>query len=130
MIDAGTVQYGLKLISDDLGVHDRRLAVDLADAGGVAGLHDAALDRLDEGRRDIHDDIALAEVARVGAQADEVEFELAQAAPRPERSWPSGSRVHRAGAVEPVARLEAAHAGLHVGIVDAAIRPPTGRDRR
>ena len=35
-----------------LGLHDRRLAVDLADARDVMGIDDAALDRLDRGGRE------------------------------------------------------------------------------
>src|SRR5829696_6293679 len=45
----------------DLGVHDRRLPVDLADAGGVAARDPPLLHRLDDGGRDVHDHVAVAE---------------------------------------------------------------------
>ena len=88
MIEAGTVQNGLKLISTILDREHRRLAVALADAGGVAGVDHAALDRLDEGGRDVDDDVAVAEIARHGAQAAHIDLELADAHARPARSWP------------------------------------------
>ena len=37
-----------------LGLHDRRLAIDLADAGGVMRIDDAVFDRLDRGGGNVH----------------------------------------------------------------------------
>ena len=79
MIEAGTVQNGLKFMSMRARLHDRRLAVDLADAGGVVGDDLPVLDRLDGGGGNVHRHVARAEIAREGAQAHEIEFELAQA---------------------------------------------------
>ncbi len=84
----------------------------------MPGLHDAGLDGLHEGGGNVHDHEALTEIAGIGAQAHDVELELAQA--------DFGRHVHRrerravdgAGRVETVAGLEAADAGFDVGIVD------------
>ena len=54
MIEAGTVQIRIEVDLDDLGAEHRRLAVDLADAGRVAGMHHSALDRLDECGGNVH----------------------------------------------------------------------------
>ena len=79
MIEAGTVQNGLKLTSTTLEFKQRRLTVDLADAGGVAGVDDAALHRLDESGGDVGDHVLVAETADEGAQAAHVDLELADA---------------------------------------------------
>ena len=65
-----------------LGLHDRRLAVDLADAGDVMGIDDPVLDRLDVGGRNVDHHEALAEIAGEGAQANDIGLQLLQAARR------------------------------------------------
>ena len=62
-----------------LGLHDRRLAVDLADAGGVMGIDDAALDRLDRGGGNIGHHIASAEIAAIGLEPNDIGLKLLQA---------------------------------------------------
>ena len=106
MIEAGTVQNGLKLMSVALVCITGDWRSILPTPGDVMAEHHAVLDRLDRRGRDVGHDEALAEVAREGAQPDEVDLELLQpglgrhvelrdglrldrrrSAPRPWRAW-------------------------------------------
>ena len=101
---------------DGAGLHDRRLTVDLADACGVVGDDLPVLHRLDGGGGDVHRHVACAQIAREGAQAHEIEFELTQALLHRHVQRGIGLLGDDAGGVDAVARLEAAHAGLDEGI--------------
>ena len=104
-----------------MGLHDRRLAVDLADAGGVMRIDDAVLHGLDRGGGDVDHDEALAEIARIGFEPDDVGLELLQ--PRLSRHVELGEHrlVDGAGLGEAVARLEALHRRLDERVVDRAV---------
>src|SRR5215207_10336172 len=67
MIDAGTVHVGLKLIDWMWRHHCRRWTFLLADDRDIAAGDLPLLEGLDGRRRDVHDDVALAErEARAG----------------------------------------------------------------
>ena len=71
-----------KRIEIDLGrfrLHDRRLAVDLADAGGVMRIDDAVFDGLDGGGGNIHHDEAGPRIGRIGFQPNDIGLKLLQA---------------------------------------------------
>ena len=112
MIEAGTVQNGLKLISVTRVVitGDWRSILPTPAAWRVMTMPFS--DRLDQRRRDVGDHVAVAEIAGVAAQADDVGLELAQ--PHVRRHVHRGHRggVDDAGRDQAVALLEALHAGL------------------
>jgi hypothetical protein len=62
----------------DLGIQDRRLAVDLADHSGMAGNDAVAFHRLDLRGGNVHHYVAVAEEAGHGAQAHQIGLELAE----------------------------------------------------
>ena len=121
MIEAGTVQNGLKLISMILAfmIGDCRSILPTPAAWRVTTRPSSTVST--SGGRDVHDHVAVAEIARIGAQAHDVELELAQADLGRDVHGRDRRGVERAGGVEAVAGLEAAHAGLDIGIVDRRI---------
>ena len=97
---------GVEIDLRRLGLHDRRLTVDPADAGAVMRIDDAVLDRLNGGRRKVDDHEALAKVAGIGAQTDEVRLELLQTGGGRHVERRQRLFVEHAAPVEAVARLE------------------------
>ena len=117
-IEAGTVQYGLKLISTILAVDVGRRPVGLADHGGVPRHRDAALDRLDARGRDVAEHVAGAEIAAHAAQPDQIGAQLRE--PHRRRHVQRLERLvaHHAVDRQAMTRLEAADRRLDIGIVD------------
>lgn len=81
----------------------------------------AVLDGLDHRGRDIGDDIAAAEIAGPAPQPDDIGLELADAAINRHVEGGDGGAVDRARRRQADARLEAAHARLDIGVIDAAL---------
>ena len=115
---------GVELHLVDLGVEDRRGAIDLADHGGVA-LHDLrALDRLDRGGRNVDDHIAIGQRRRPLLDAHGVEAELVQPVLGRHRQRVEGRLIDLAVDDEAVAGLEQAHGGIELVVelvVDALL---------
>jgi hypothetical protein len=108
----------------DLGnfrLQQRRLAIDLADAGGVAGRDGAVLDGFHHSGRDVGNDIAVAEIARPGAQPDNIGLQLADTAVDRHVQRGHGGAVDGARGREAHASLEVAHARFNIGVVDVAV---------
>ena len=84
-------------------------------------IDDAVLDRLDRGGGNIDHDEALAEIAREGAQADDVGLELLQPRVGGTFSAVSVSSLTTPVGLDAVAGLEALDRGLHEGIVGRAL---------
>ena len=100
----------------DLGIDDRRLAVDLADDRGVAQ-HDAVvLDRLDLGGRDVDHHVAVAEEAGHRAQPHEVGLELAEPHLRADVHRGIGVFAEDAVGRQAVTGLEALHRRVDIGV--------------
>ena len=118
MSEGGTCQYGIEIDLRRLGLHDRRLTVDPADAGAVVRIDDPVLDRLDGSPRQVDDHEPLAKVAGIGAQADDIRLELLETGGR--RHVERGERilVDHAAPIEAVARLESLDPSLDERIVD------------
>ena len=95
------------------GLQDRRLAIDLADAGRVARGHHAAFDRLDHGGGNIDHHIAMAKIAGEGAQAHDVQLKLADSGFDRHIQRRDRSGVQRAGRGQAMARLKTADGLLH-----------------
>jgi hypothetical protein len=96
-----------------LGLHDRRLAIDLADARRVMAEHLTVFDGFHRRCRDVHRDKALTKIAGIAAEANEIELELAEALLR--RDVERLKRLLRddAAGADAVARLKAHDARLH-----------------
>ena len=90
-----------------LGLHDRRLAIDLADAGGVVGVDDPAFDRLDRRGRNVRDHVASSEIPAIGLQPDDIGLELLQARRGGHVEFGERCLVDDARLAEAVAGLEA-----------------------
>ena len=118
MSEGGTCQYGIEIDLGRLGLHDRRLTVDPADAGAVVRIDDPVLDRLDGSPRQVDDHEALAKVAGIGAQADEIRLELLETGGRRHVERRERLLVDHAAPVEAVARLESLDPSLDERIVD------------
>ncbi len=119
-IDTGTVQNGLKLTS---------MILLLSSGDGRDGrpttavwrlTDDAVLDRLDLRRRDVDHDVAALEVLGGRLQPLDIDLELGE--PRVARHVEAveGLLAHDAVDGDAVARLEAAHRRLDIGIEDVA----------
>ena len=107
---------------DDARIDFGRRAVRLADDRDVARHHGAVLDRLELRRRDVAHDEALRRFGIERAQPRQIGLELARAADRPECSAPSKVSVPgRPSAESAMARLEAPHRRLDIGIVDVVL---------
>ena len=78
MIEAGTVQKGLKFTSVILEFMTGDWRSILPTPAAWRVWTTPLLDRLDEGGGDVHDHVALTEIAGIGAQANDVELELAR----------------------------------------------------
>ncbi len=117
-IDAGTVQYGLKLTWMILLLIFRRRPIRFAGHGGVARHRDAVFDRLDARGRNVADHIAGRQIRAERTQSRDIDLELRE--PHRRRHVECGQRLGPNDAVDgqSVARLKAPHRGLDVGIVD------------
>src|SRR6185312_5685905 len=104
----------------DLAVDVWRRPVRAADHGGVAADRDAVLHRLDLRGRNIHHHVAVAEIAGQRLEAADIGPELRQAHVAGDVEALEGFGAHDAVDRDAVARLEAAHRGLDVGIEDIA----------
>ncbi len=87
----------------------------------MAGRDLAVLDRFDIGRRDVHGDKAVAEIARIAAQAHEVHLELLQAHLGRSIERRKGLRADNAGGGEAVAGLITLHRAIDIGIKHIAV---------
>ena len=113
-----------------LGLHDRRLTVHAADAGAMMRINHAVLDCLDRSGRQVDDHEALAEIAGIGAQANEVRLELLQTGRGRHVESRQRLLVDDAGPVEAVAGLETNDSRLDEGIVNRPRARNLDRDRR
>ncbi len=121
MRDGGTCQIRVEIDVERLGLHDRRLAVDLADARVVVRVDDAVFNRLDLGRGNVEQDEALAKVAGIRAQPHDIDLQLLQ--PRLGRNVQGGERrlVDDAARGDAVAYLEALNARFDERVVRRAL---------
>jgi hypothetical protein len=100
----------------DLRRQHGRLARDLADDGIVALDDAAAFDDFHLGRRNIDEDVAVAEEARHRADADEVRLQLLQAGLGRDVHDVEHRLVDDAGRQQPVPDLEAADGGVDIAV--------------
>src|SRR6266508_390042 len=118
-IETGTVQYGLKLISMILLWMSGDGRSGLPTTGGVPRDHGIALHRLDLSGRDVaHDETTRG--AAEGAQPRQIGLELIEPHRRGNVERTQGLLAHDAVDRKPVARLEAPHRRLDIGIIDVA----------
>ena len=106
---------------DDLAVDLGRRPVRLADDAGVARHRNLVLDRLDARRRNIADHIARTEIAGERLEPLDVYFELVAPGRRRNVHGVEGSFMHHAIDGQAVARLEAAHRLLEIGIINVVL---------
>ena len=104
----------------DVGGQRRRRLVDLADDDAIAALDLAVGDRLDEGGRNVHHDVALGEDEIHAQEPLERGFELLDAVADRNIERFQGLRADRAGGIEPVAQLEMLDALDHGRVVGVA----------
>ena len=106
---------------DDAGIELGRRPVRLADHRDVARHHDAVLDRLELRGRDVAHDEAVRLLGVERAQAREVDLELAEPLLGRNVQRLEGERARPPVGRNPVARLEAPHRGLDIGVVDVVL---------
>ena len=105
----------------DLGVELGRRAVRLADDGDMARHHGAVLDRLELCRRDVAHDEAVRSLGVEPAQARQVDLQLIEPLIGRDVERLDGERAHATVRRDAVARLEAAHRRLNIGVVDIVL---------
>ena len=109
-------RHGPKRIEIDLGrlgLHDWGLPVDLAHARDVMRVDDAALDGLHRGGGNIDHYKTRAEIARKGAQPDDVGLQLLQSRVGGHVEFAKSGLADSSGRAKPMARLEAFDRGFH-----------------
>ena len=116
----------IEIDGGDVGGQRRRRLVDLADDDAIAALDLVVRDRLDEGGRNVHHDVALGEDEIHAEQALDRGFELLDARADRDVEGLQGLRADAAGRLQPVAQLEALDAFDHGRVVERR-RPPLGR---
>ena len=104
----------------DIGGQRRRRLVDLADDDAIAALDLAVGDGLDEGRGNVHHDVALGKEEIHAEEPFQRSFELLDAVADRNVHRLQGLRADAAGGVEPVAQLEFLDAGDDGGVVTVA----------
>ena len=106
---------------DDARIDVGRRPVRLADHRDVARHHGAVLDRLELRGRDVADDETGGLLGVERAQPRQIGFQLAQPLVGRDVERVEGERAGPPVGRKPVARLEAPHRGLDVGIVDVVL---------